>query len=386
MKILFLNPCPEKQSKNHLFRKFYSQINSAVKLGDDVYYTSYDEQFLFINHIQNGQIKQQILGKNKYKERNVLIMHQMMQSLRNWIKKDCIDLVYMRNIPPTYAHSKTKKMLQEAGAKICIEIPSYPGNEINLSSRKFYFKLVSIAYKLFSTPSYTNLYALIGEHADTYQGVAAINIENGLDVETIPLKNGFSDHPGEIHLLIVAVVQYWHGYDRLIKGIDNYIRNIGDVKIMLHICGSCHDGSLDSLLQFAREHGFSDNVIFHGYQSGKDLDSIFDKCDVAIGSLGLHRSKIIIDTTLKLPEYTARGIPFIYCTTSNNVKPDGKYYLRIPDDETDVDIQALVKFFHSINKKTVITEMREYAENNIQWSVQLTKVKNKIKEMEKNNG
>lgn len=383
MKILFLNPCSENQGKNHLFRKFYSQINSAVKLGDDVFFTSYDDNTLYMNHIVGGERQKEIIGKNRYKERNVLIMHQMMRALRKWIPNHKVDLVYMRNIPPTYTHNKAKRLFQKSGAKVVIEIPSYPGNEINLSSRKLYFKMAGWAYKLFANPKYTDLYTLIGEHSDTYEGKPAVNIENGLDVEAIPLKKSFAEHPQELHLLVVAVIQYWHGYDRLIKGIENYIAAGGDRQIVLHICGTCHDGSLEEMLKYAEDKGFRDCIIFHGYQFGNELDKIFDECDIAIGSLGLHRSKIIIDTTLKLPEYTARGIPFIYCTESNNVDPNGNYYLRIPDDDSDVDVGKVVAFFDGIDKTTITRQMRHFAEENIQWSAQLKKIKNKIEEMEK---
>ena len=381
MKILFLNPCSENQGKNHLFRKFYSQVNSGVKLGDDVYYTTYDKHYLYMNHIVDGKVEQIIIGKNKYSEKNVLIMHQMMRSLRPWIKNHHVDFVYMRSIPPTYTHNKTKKMFHKNGTIVVVEIPSYPGNEIYLSPRKLYFKLVSILNRVFSDKKYTDLYAVIGEHVDIYKGKPAINIENGLDVNKVPLKKRFEYHPGEIHLLIVAVIQYWHGYDRLIRGIKNYRDRGGDRKIYLHICGNCHDGSLEQYLQYAKDNGFLDDIICHGFQSGDSLTEIFEMSDVAIGSLGLHRSNIIVDTTLKLPEYTARGIPFIYCTHSNNVDPNGGYCLRISDDESDVDIESVIRFFDSINTNTISKQMRKFAEESLQWSTQLKKIETKVKEI-----
>ena len=386
MIILFLNPCPVQPGRNHLYRKFHSQIDSAIQLGDEVYYTCYDKSLLYLSHIKEGREEKIVIGKNRFGEKNVLIMHQIMKALRKWIKPKMYDIVYMRAIPPTYTHNETKRALRQSGAKLVIEIPSYPGNEINLSPRKAYFRIAAMFNYLFGNSAYADLYALIGEPASIYQGVPAINIENGLDVGKIPLKHSFAVHPGEIHLLIVAIIQYWHGYDRLIKGIGNYIANNGSRKIILHICGTCHDGSLDKLIKYAENYHFVDNIILHGYQSGRNLDAIFDTCDVAIGSLGLHRAGIKVDTTLKLPEYTARGIPFIYCTTSNNVKTDGNYYLKISDDEKAVDINEVVSFFDSLNKETISIEMREYAESNIQWSTQLIKIKNKIKEMEKNYG
>lgn len=382
MKVIFLNPFPELGgSTNHLYRKFLSQIYSAVSLNDDVYYTSYDNKKLYVNHIIGDSIEKEVIGNNKSSEKNVLIMHQIMKEIRAWFRKNKVDYVYMRSIPPTYVYKKTRKIIKESGAIIVVEIPSYPGNEIKMSSRKVYFSLVSAFVRMFSDKKYTDLYAVIGEPVEIYNGAPAINIENGLDVKQVPLKKSFEDHPGEIHLLIVAVIQYWHGYDRLIKGIKNYHDNGRPEKIFLHICGTCHDGSLEKFLEYAKENGFSDEIICHGYQSGDSLTAIFEKCDVAIGSLGLHRSGIKVDTTLKLPEYTARGIPFIYCTHSNNVDKNGSYYLRIPDDDSDVDIDRVVSFFENIDKQSISKQMRLFAKENLQWSTQLKKIEEKVKEI-----
>lgn len=60
-------------------------------------------------------------------------------------------------------------------------------------------------------------------------------------------------------------------------------------------------------------------VIFHGQKMGKELDELFDLADFAIGSLARHRSHIDKIKTLKNREYAARGIPFIYSETDEDL-------------------------------------------------------------------
>ena len=49
-------------------------------------------------------------------------------------------------------------------------------------------------------------------------GQRTIQISNGVDFDSIPLKKTVSKNTSIIHLLGVAEVHYWHGYDRLIGG------------------------------------------------------------------------------------------------------------------------------------------------------------------------
>ena len=231
-------------------------------------------------------------------------------------------------------------------------------------------KLFSNAYK-----NNVSLYTLIGEKADCYNGAPAINIENGLDVQMVPVKNGFENHDSELHLLVAAYFSYWHGYDRLINGLLNYYKNsCAEKKVFVHICGKPSDDSLETIMKIVKENNLEDYAIYHGYLTGDDLNAMYDKCDVAIGSLGLHRQKIIVDTTLKLPEYTARAIPFIYCANSNNVNADGKYYLKVKEDETHIDILEIINFFESLDRDNIQKEMRSFAEKSLGWDAQFKKV------------
>lgn len=52
-------------------------------------------------------------------------------------------------------------------------------------------------------------------------------------------------------------------------------------------------------------------VIFHGPQHGDALTKIFESSNIAVDSLGRHRSNNEYNCSLKSKEYCARGLPFV---------------------------------------------------------------------------
>ena len=68
-------------------------------------------------------------------------------------------------------------------------------------------------------------------------GQRTIQISNGVDFDSIPLKKMLSKNTSVIHLLGVAEVHYWHGYDRLIDGLGKYYQNPANTTVFFHIAG-----------------------------------------------------------------------------------------------------------------------------------------------------
>jgi len=125
-------------------------------------------------------------------------------------------------------------------------------------------------------------------------------------------------------------------------------------------------------------------VIFHGTKTGEDLDKVVDECDIAFGSLGLHR--ILTDaSTLKAREYCARGIPFVMASYDQDFSEAFPFVYRIPKDETPVDVSQVIKWYENLIKEhpKYSMEMRRYAEENLSWDAKMKPVIEKIKELAK---
>ena len=70
---------------------------------------------------------------------------------------------------------------------------------------------------------------------------------------------------------------------------------------------------------------------------------------------------------MKTKEYFGIGIPYFYAG-EDSVPDDYPYVLRVPGDESFVDINEIVKFRRSyLGNASVAKEMREYARKHFSW-------------------
>jgi len=193
---------------------------------------------------------------------------------------------------------------------------------------------------------------------------------NGIDVSSVPLRTPPGFDSKNLDLLCVAQVAKWHGLDRLIRGMAEYK---GNVDVRLHIAG---DGSeVPNLKRLVADLKLENSVVFHGFKTGEELDVLFDKCHIAAGSLGLHRVGVSEGSILKVREYCARGIPFIYGAMDSDFNEKFPYILRVPADESPIDLNAVFSFADSALSDTEHSvKMREYAKENLDWSIKMKKL------------
>jgi len=199
-----------------------------------------------------------------------------------------------------------------------------------------------------------------------------ITIGNGFEVQSVPVREAPHYAGDDLHLLCVANVSRWHGLDRLLRGLATYN---GTPKVILHIAG---DGAeLPHLQNLTDDLGIGDRVVFHGFTTGKALDALFDQCHIAVGSLGIHRIGLKEASILKAREYCARGIPFIYGIPDPDFPPDFPYILHLPADESPIDIDQVLAFAKRVCADPDHPQkMRRYAEEHLDWSVKMKKLKN----------
>ena len=211
-------------------------------------------------------------------------------------------------------------------------------------------------------------------------GQRTIQISNGVDFDSIPLKKTVSKNTSVIHLLGVAEVHYWHGYDRLIEGLGKYYQNPANTTVFFHIAGGIwksemHDSQhAPGFYELINKYHIEKYVIFHGQKMNEELDELFNEADFAIGSLARHRSGIDKIKTLKNREYAARGIPFIYSETDEDFDPM-PYIMKVPADESPIDIHRLIRFYMELDLSP--RKIRDSIKN-LSWKEQMMKVINNL--------
>lgn len=269
------------------------------------------------------------------------------------------------------------KRLKKLGVKSVTEIPTYPYDQ-EFVGFPFLTRLGLKIDQLFRNQLSNQMNAIVTfSDAETIFGQRTIRISNGVDMDSIPLHHYNDSEDDSVHLIGVAEVHYWHGYDRLIAGLGEYYRNITNPQpVYFHIVGgvwksemydSIHAPGFSELMD---KYNIRDKVFFHGQLFGEELDHLFNKCCFAIGSLARHRSGITFIKTLKNREYATRGVPFIYSEQDSDFD-DQPYVIKAKPDESPIDIPQILDFVD--NHHFLPEEIRKTVEH-LSWKIQMQKV------------
>ena len=353
--------------------KLIQQIHSAEKLGYSVYFFGYSVKGIFLCHNKKKKFFCRTINvKNNFLKRNQLY-RAMLHLLDTGIH---FDYCYVRKMLTTVNYGRCLKKMHNQGIRVVVEIPTYPDYEEYKNDKRQYRRLVFSVLKHFDKhySKYVDLFALIGEPANQYFGRKAINIQNGIDTDNTSrwMKNRFSD---DLNALVIANFCSWHGIERLISGLRQYQENNGKNKIRVHLVGPDCDGSLKEWKDMAVNNGVGDSVIVYGRKYGKELDSIVNECDIAFSSLGEYKKGINNASELKLLNYCARGIPFVYCTSFDREEEIGRFCLKIENDASSVDFFRIIEFIDKLPQRNEVVEsLRSFSKKNFCWEKQLEKV------------
>lgn len=294
--------------------------------------------------------------------------------LVNHIIQEGYDLMYVRyggTAGPGY--NRFLKTLSNHGVTIYLEIPSYPydsesthltlkGKVKKWMERIYRNRWKGIVYRIITFSTDDEIY-----------GIPTIRLSNAPS-QVLPVRNVI--HNGDtIRLLAVANLAFWHGYDRLIRGLGNYYKSKPIKKIIFTIVGNGNADYMHELQSLTEDLGLSEVVKFDGPKNSKELDEYFNQADLAIGCLGCHRKNIVQIKSLKNVEYAMRGIPMVY-SEENTDFDDKPYVLKVPADESDIDVSKLMEFLKNFNLQPdkIHETVKDYT-----WENQLHKVFFEIK-------
>lgn len=276
---------------------------------------------------------------------------------------DRYDAVYIRfaSVSLSLIQFIRKYKRQRPNGKVLLEIPTYPYKDEMCSQRgRLYYAATQLG--MFALHFYLDRFVLISSGYASLMNVPAINIRNFTDYDAIAVRKP-DESTDAINIVCVASFNNWHGYDRLIEGLKEYLRLPEHEKVMLHMVGDLKKVQGIGLSQLVREYGLGQNVIFHGVLTGKKLDAVYDMCDLACGSFGLHRIGLDFASSLKTREYAAKGIPLLVSSGLDMEDSDTERYIcHFPPDESPIDFEKLVCFYHTVydgkDKQDIAYEIR----------------------------
>lgn len=364
MKILFLifhgfDP------NNGISKKILYQTEAFQSLGHEVHICYMDETSTKKRIVDGHVIAEYGTGViSKIKKRTEF------SSIVNYTKSEKINFVYIRSNHNANPFTiRMVKQMKRNGISVVMEIPTYPYDSEYASSK---IKRQLIQDKLFRNQFASHLDAIVTFSNDDFIfGQRTIKISNGIDFNHVKVKKHPNDTSKELNLIGVAEIHEWHGFDRVIKGLANYYAKEQEFKVYFHIVGYFFSTEIEKdFIDYIHSCGVEEYVTLYGKKHGEELDAIFEKCDFGIGSLGRHRVGISKMKSLKNREYAARGIPFTYSEEDDDFD-NRPYILKMPADETPIDINNIVDFYKQLNIPS--HEIRDSI-HNLAWEYQMKRV------------
>ena len=377
MKILFLIFHGFSEHSG-ISKKIHYQIKGLQENGYEVHVCTYsiDKRGHRIRYIDDKILED--FGNGRFASFKKRICYK---SIVQYAKATHIDFVYVRSFHNANPFTiRFFRSLKNANIKSVIEIPTYPYDQeyVGFSTKE---RLELEIDKLFRRQLARQTDRIVTFTNDLFIfGQKTIRISNGVDFDSIPLKYPSNNSPKEFHLIGVAEVHYWHGFDRLIHGMGEYYSHPHEVNVYFHIIGGIGPSEMYNSLhapgfhELIEKYHIEPYVLFHGHQFGEELNEYFNRCDFAVGSLARHRSGITTIKTLKNREYAARGIPFIFSENDEDFN-DKPYIIKAPADETPINIQEIIDFIKKINILPI--EIRNSIQH-LSWKEQMKKVIKKV--------
>lgn len=365
------------------------EMNSGVnlKISAQVHYLSkYGIDAKTYSIIKNGNRNYLIDNKNRFLQipgikeflgilGKIYREYKINRTLENLISSlDTGDIIYLRILYPS---PQLSMILQKTRTcKIIIEYQTIEPLEYRLKGKYWYLLIDSLFGD--ALRKYTDAIVGVTDEITQYELKRSkepdkphFTIGNGFEVDSVPIRNTRPYNNTELHLLCVANVSKWHGLDRLLKGIATYS---GNTRIIFHIAGE--GAEIPLLKQLVKKLKLQNRVIFHGFKTDEDLDTLFNSCHIAVGSLGIHRIGLNEASILKVREYCARSVPYIIACADPDFPDDFPYIYRVSPDESPVDIEKIIEFAQTVNADMDHPQkMRAYALEHLDWSVKMKKLK-----------
>lgn len=284
-----------------------------------------------------------------------------------YIKAKKYDWVYNRYGMMDTFYYRVLKRLKKNGVEIVIEIPTYPYAKERRAGIMYHLMFLWDQYYRKNLKKLVNRFVTYSKDEIIF-GVPTIPIINGIDVSLIQTITGRAEQDDIINLITVAIMQKYHGYDRLLLGLRDYYNKGGKRSIVCHFVG---DGpERETYEAIVDKYNLQAHVIFYGMKRAEELDEIYNTCDIGVTSMGFHRNEIYLSSELKSREYLAKGLPIVSGGKIDIFTDNAQwFYLENPADDSNIDIDLIIDFYDEIykkhNREEVINTIREFAEKTV---------------------
>jgi glycosyltransferase involved in cell wall biosynthesis len=352
-----------------VFKKIESQKKAMESYGYNVDMTWFNGNELLLN----GNVIESINRNIFYKFFSRFTYPTALSDISN---RNDYDIVYIRKSHINKPFINFLKLNREQGRKVYLEIPTYPYvRELSGLLKKILY--INEAFFSFFLKNFIDSIFYFGEAKGDIWGIRSIQLENGVTIERLESNRTIVKSPTDVvSFLGIANISKWHGYDRVLVSIDEYLskRTEVDKDIIFHIVG---EGSeLETLKKIVDNLNLHDNVVFHGLKYGHELDDIYARVDIAIDAMAMFRKGMNQTSSLKTREYCARGIPFITACNDKSFPSHLDFRLQLPNDETHINFLKVLAWYKNLDSNSY--DISKYAYERLTWNKMMLKVKSEF--------
>lgn len=362
MNILYISPMKiDRNSLDGVARKVLAQVAAfkSYSKNDQIFLASYFENERYL--VVGEKFEREIQCRKKSSKQ--LELFEIYPKLGKICRELNIDAVYFRIFSLSWVTNELFRSLNKNEIKIIVEIPTYPfwkekwmdvkdkflaGNYSTAAKRT----VSNIVYFIYAQKLKKYVTAIVTfSDIKSLWGVPVIGITNGYEFDEILEEVELKKESETLNLLMVASIRDNHGVDRVIDGMGSYLHSVNTRNVVFHVVG---DGEIvPNLKKKVSEAGIANNVIFYGFKAGEELDEIYRKADIGVSALGFHRLGVFYASPLKSKEYFAKGLPVVGTTVEHDVLESkcNMFYFAIPENDTALDIDALIKFYEELRMK-----------------------------------
>jgi hypothetical protein len=200
-------------------------------------------------------------------------------------------------------------------------------------------------------------------------------IGNSVDTRDVACRRMRPDFDGtRLRLIGVGHLAFWHGYDRLIRSIHQYVQAHGESAMRVEFVVVGDGFELTNLITLVRQLKLQGLVRFCGTLVGLQLEEEFEQAHVAIGGLGQHRKNLYVNSELKTKDYVARGLPFLLAYEDPDFPAGTSFVFRCPGDESVIDLAAVARWYAGLAQDpAAFRAIRQFAEQRLDYRARLSR-------------
>lgn len=343
-------------------KKIEGQIEAFKELGINMDWVDLYDDYIYLNS-KNTNIK--LKSKNDYIKYNEFYINLYK---KNIIDIEKYDFIYIRFSMANIGCYKLVKEISKRNVKVIIEIPTYPYYD---ELRKNLKDNIRICIDKFIWKRYKKFIFRISVTNDLAQiyGVKTIQIFNGVNLNDINVSTSIYNNK-TLNIIGVANISRWHGYDRILTGLSEYYKDgEKEVEIRFIIVGEGEEKQ--NLINLTKLLKMEKYVDFAGAKFEDELDELYNKANIGVSSLGLHRAGGGHDP-IKSKEYIAKGIPVIISQKDRAISEKLDFVFKVNNDDSAVNFNEILNKYMDL--KSSKKEIRDYAEVNLSWKSQMKKI------------